>query len=184
MSGALSVGVLALIVGGLTFVDPNLTGLTGRVEPQVAGREVFLDVLPTTPATIEAPTGDVTIDIPAGAGPDLTRFYYARIEQDTAPKLPDGYIQTERVFDLSVLDELGEKVEAPRDFQEPLQITVGLVAQDVALAEGDPSLIAIQHYHEEDGWEVLPTTVDFATATATASIETVSYTHLTLPTKA
>ena len=87
VSGVLSVGVLALIVGGLTFVDPNLTGLTGRVEPQVAGPEVFLDVLPDTAATIEAPTGDVIIEIPAGATTDLTRFYYARIEQDTAPDL-------------------------------------------------------------------------------------------------
>ena len=88
VSGALSIGVLALIVGGLTFVDPALTGLTGRVEPQVEGPEVFMDVLPETTATIEAPTGDVTVNIPAGAVPELTRFYYARIEQDTAPDLP------------------------------------------------------------------------------------------------
>jgi CSLREA domain-containing protein len=180
VSGALSIGVLALIVGGLTFVDPALTGLTGRVEPQVAGPEVFLDVLPHTPATIEAPTGDVTIDIPAGALPDLTRFYYARIEQDTAPKLPDGYIQTERVFDLSVLDELGNKVETATDFQEPLLLTISLTAQDVYNSEGDPSLILIQHYHEEEGWEVLPTTVDFVTATATASIERLSIFALTV----
>jgi len=161
VSGVLSIGVLALLVGGLTFIDPALTGLTGRIEPQVAGPEVFLDVLPDTPSIIEAPTGDVTIEIPAGAVPGLTRFYYARIEQDTAPKLPDGYIQTERVFDLSVLDELGNKLETPTDFQEPLQLTVRLIAQDVYNSDGDSSLIVIQHYHEEDGWEVLPTTVDY-----------------------
>ena len=119
-----------MIVGGLTFVDPNLTGLTGRVEPQVAGPEVLLDVLPDTPATIEAPTGDVTIEIPAGATTELTRFYYARIEQDTAPKLPDGYLQTERVFDLSVLDELGNKVDGTT-FETPLELTIQLTAQDV-----------------------------------------------------
>ena len=37
VSGALSIGVLALIVGGLTLVDPALTGLTGRVGPKVEG---------------------------------------------------------------------------------------------------------------------------------------------------
>ena len=75
VSGALSIGVLALIVGGLTFVDPALTGLTGRVGPQVEGPEVFMDVLPETTATIAAPTGDVTINIPVGATTELTRFY-------------------------------------------------------------------------------------------------------------
>ncbi|SVC51219.1 uncharacterized protein METZ01_LOCUS304073, partial [marine metagenome] len=177
---ALSIGVLALIVGGLTFVDPALTGLTGRVEPQVEGPEVFMDVLPETTATIEAPTGDVTVTIPAGATAELTRFYYARIEQDTAPRLPDGYIQTERVFDLSVLDPLGEKVDEVVTFREPLELVIDLTAKDVVLSNGDPSLILIQHYHEEEGWEVLPTEVDFAAGIATALVERLSVFALTV----
>ena len=79
----------------------------------------------------------MTVEMPAGALAEPTQFYYANIEQDTAPDLPDGYIQTDRVFNLSVLDDMGEKVEGPVTFEEPLQVTVGLVAQYVALAGGD-----------------------------------------------
>ena len=40
--------------------------------------------------SIEAPTGDVSVSIPAGAVTEPTRFYYAKREEDTAPQLPDG----------------------------------------------------------------------------------------------
>ena len=171
---------MALVVGVLTLIDPTLTGLTGATEPQIAGPEVFLQVIPEAPATLESPTGDVSVEIPAGGLDQPVEFYYARIEMDTAPALPDGYVQTDRVFDLSTLDEAGERVEALVEFNLPIEMRVDLVAQDVALAGGDASLIVIQHYHPDEGWEVLPTEAVFATATATSLVERLSIFALTI----
>ena len=53
-AGVRSLGAAALVVGALTLVNPSLTGLTGGLEPQVAGPEVFMDVTPGTPTMIGA----------------------------------------------------------------------------------------------------------------------------------
>ena len=139
-----------------------------------------MEVVPDLGTTIEAPTGDIAVFIPAGAVSEPTRFYYAKIEEDTAPKLPDGYVKTDRVFDISILDDAGEKIEGPVTFDEPIEVKVGLIAQDVYLSGGDASLIVIQHYHEGEGWEELPTEVDFPRATATALVSRLSIFALTV----
>ncbi|PKB66485.1 MAG: hypothetical protein BZY81_07020 [SAR202 cluster bacterium Io17-Chloro-G4] len=84
------------------------------------------------------------------------------------------------MFDLSVLDETGEKIDTQVQLNQPVELRVSLVAQDVALAGGDASLIIVQHYHPEEGWEPLPTEVDFVTATATALTERLSIFALTV----
>ena len=99
--------------------------LAGRVESKITGPEVFLDATPGVPTTLQSPTGDVSVLIAAGVLAEPTRFRYARIEQDTVPKLPDGYVQTGHVFDLSVLDESGEMVESTVSFDEPLKSLCG-----------------------------------------------------------
>ena len=89
---------------------------------------------------------------------------------------------TDRVFDLSVT---GAAVEGgtPVELTAPITVTVALSAADIALAGGQEDNLVIQHYKGmETGWTALSTDVDFAAATASALVDSLSVFALTVVT--
>ena len=89
-------------------------------------------------------------------------------------------IGADKVFDLSLVDTDGLPLEGPVTLGQPINVKVRIDTREVALAGGDESRIAIQHYHQDEGWEVLETSVDFTSSVASAQVDSLSVFALTI----
>jgi len=118
--------------------------------------------------------------VPAGAVEQPTEFSYAALEVESVTARIDGFTLTDKVFDLSLVEVGGQAAVGPVSLERPITVKVRIDTRDVALAGGDESRIVIQHYHQDEGWEVLETTVDFASSVASAQVERLSVFALTI----
>jgi len=144
----------------LTLINPSMTGLaSGVTTPVLTGAPVVITVLPDAASTLSSPTGDVMVEVPAGAVERPTEFSYTSLEVESVPARLDGFTLTDKVFELSVMDTDGRTLEGPVTLGQPITVKVRIDTRDVALAGGDESRILIQHYHQDEGWEVLETSV-------------------------
>ena len=109
------------------------------------------------------------MELPAGVVEQPSEFSYTALDVESAPARLEGFTLTGKVFDLSLVGTSGLVT-----LGQPITVMVSIDTRDVALAGGDESRIVVQHYHEDDGWEVLETTVDFASSVASAQVERLS----------
>ena len=169
--------LLGLVFGAVTLINPSMTGLSVGV-PAPASESVMVipfDVLPDEPNTFSYPPGGVTVELPAGTVNQPTEFLYTFLDVASVPARLEGFTLTDRVFDLSLVG-----TEGPVTLGRPITVKVRIDTGDVALAKGDESRVLIQHYHQEEGWEVLETSVDFTSSVASARVERLSVFALTI----
>ncbi len=159
-----------MVFGALTLINPSMMGLAAETTvPVPAGAPVTITVLPEEPGTLSSPSGDVVVELPAGVVEQPTEFSYTALEVESVPARLEGFTLTNKVFDLSLVG-----TEGPVTLGQPITVKVRIDTRDVALAGGDESRIVVQHYHEDDGWEELETSVDFTSSVASAQVERLS----------
>ena len=153
--------VVMLFVSGIFSTD--LTGqAAGAAEPKQVTSQVLI---PEEPVVVTSTTGDVKINVPAGAVATSATLHYVPVTPVEMPPLTPGFIATKKVFDIKITDETG----SPSEITGPIKISIGLDAAIVSLADKDPSRIVIQHHNGTD-WQVLDTEVDLSTLIASAEV--------------
>ena len=174
---ALGTFVIAGGVAAALFVSGVIgTASTPPVAPENPGppEPVFVAVAPEEPAQIVSPLQDVTVYLAAGSVDEAVTLTYQTLSVQAVSALPEGYMPSDVVFDLSVSEEEASP-DGSYSFARPITITARLDPDDIAIAGGDESNVVIQHYHDSDaGWTPLPTTADFAAATAQAQVSSLS----------
>jgi len=112
--------------------------------------------------------------LPPGVVERPTEFSYTALEVESVPARLEGFTLTGKVFDLSLVGTDGLALDSPVTLGQPITVKVRIDTRDVALAGVDESRIVLQHYHQDEGWEVLETSVDFGSSVASAQVERLS----------
>ena len=167
------VGVL-FAAGVFSSTDSPAVGLVAVDSP------VTVTVTPDAPAVLVSAPGDVSVALPSGSVAGPVQLRYQPVPPDAVPALPVGFIASQKVFDLSLVPEVGGSASSV-SLLNPIDITVRLTTRDFSLAGGVASNVLIQHYDDGDKeWAALPTTVDFTTSTAQAQVDALSVFALTI----
>ena len=140
---------------------------------------VGVPVVSIGPAKLVSPQG-VTVEIQTGSVDEDVQLWYQPLFLTQIPQLPEGYVASQKLFDLSVTGAqrpAGDKFS----FVKPITITVGLSAEDAVMANGLESNVVIQHYRDSEAqWISLDTTVDFRSSVARAQVDSLSIFALTI----
>ena len=167
--------VVVAAAAGVLFASGVIGG--GSETSASAG---IVAVSPEAPAQLVSPQGDVIVDISLGSVSDAGQLHYKSVAADAVPQLPEGFIASQKVFDLSLAPAAGSSVTSVF-LLKPITITVRLTTGDLSLAGGVESNVVIQHYDDgEDRWASLVTTVDFAASTAQVGVDSLSIFALTI----
>jgi hypothetical protein len=126
-----------------------------------------------------SPDGNVTVTVPAGAVEAPVDLVYREVSPEGIPELPEGYVASQRVFDLSA-DGGQADSQGTFSFLKPITVSVALDAEDADLAGGVQTNVVIQHFKSGIGWSSLPTEVDFQTSTALCETDSLSVFALTI----
>ena len=161
------------IQSGVVGTSSAPSGAPEKLAPAPPG-PVVVAVAPDASAQIVSPLQDVTVYLGAGSVGEAVSLTYQALTVQDIPPLPEGYVPSDKVFDLSVSEEEAS-ADGSYSFMKPVSIAVRLDSEDVALARGDESNFVIQQYHASDAaWTPLPTTADFAASVARAQVESLS----------
>ena len=152
---AIGLGVGAVLVAGLLF--SGIVSGSNEAPPSssliaaapVTANPVTLD--PSSSARLVFGEGDVIVTVPAGSVESPVELGYQDVTFEDVPGLPEGYLVSSKVFDLSVA---GPQVQTGRaySFLSPITIAVSLGAEEDALAGGVQSNLVIQHFKSDEGW--------------------------------
>jgi len=128
---------------------------------------------PGTATTLISPDGKVTVSIPAIAPMETAYIFYMPGDAPAAP--PAGLAFGTSLFDLTVLDPDGVPDPAIR-FSRPITISVKYTSDDIQVAEGNPSKLALQKYDPAfQSWISLTTTFDPVAKTVRAQVSRLGF---------
>ena len=170
-------GVLGGLAGAGVFSstppvgDGNLAGNTAKV--------TSVTVVPDAPTQLVSPDSGVTVQLAAGTVDRPMVLQYRPLYVDQLPPVTEGFVATNKVFDLSLTDE-NQRNAGPLKTAQLIIITIVLDTADIALAQGGETNLVIQHYNGGSGWTQLPTTVDFVALIAQTQVDNLSIFALTI----
>ena len=149
----------------------SATSLPATAPTSIAApaQRVAIPLIPDRPARLRSPDKSVMVDVPAGSVAAGSKLSYRSLSSDEIPALPSSFRSTGKVFDLTTDTPL----------LKPINITVGISAADVLLAQKVAANIVMQH-HLEEAWTQLDTKVDFSASIATARVDHLSFFALTV----
>ncbi|MCH8226302.1 MAG: hypothetical protein IIC97_10590, partial [Chloroflexi bacterium] len=174
-----AVVVVAAVVAAAVGVLFASGVIGGGSEPSTSA-VARVSVAPGVPAQLVSPQGDVIVDLAPDAVSTPAQLVYQPVAADAVPQLPEGYIRSQKVFDLSLVPEAGSSATSV-SILNPITITVRLTTGDLSLAGGVESNVVLQHYNDGDKeWTALDTTVDFTASTARAQVDSLSIFALTI----
>ena len=152
------------------------------LDPGASASAVNTALVPDAPTQLESPSGQVNIQLGVGAVDIAGLLWYQQLVPDQVPELPEGYLISDKVFDVSITGIEGAFVR-PTSLLRPITISVRLSAEDAALAGGVDSNVVLQRFQQSDNrWEALDTTVDFRSSIARAQVSSLSIFALTIKT--
>ena len=161
-------GILVGVLFGAGILPPSSSPAL-LVEPGSSPNAVNTTVVPKAPAQL----GAGAVDTPG-------LLWYQQLAPDQVPQLPEGYLVSDKVFDVAITGTEGASVR-PTSLVRPITITVRLNAEDAALAGGVGSNVVLQKYQQNGSrWVTLDTTVDFRSSTARAQASILSVFALTI----
>ena len=177
VAGGALVGIL--FVAGI-FTPSSTPALP--LEPGASASAVNTLIIPEAPTQLESPSGQVTIQLGVGAVDIPGLLWYQQLAPDQVAELPEGYLISDKVFDVSIA-ATKEALVGPTSLIRPITITVRLSTEDAALAGGIDSNVVLQKFQLGDNrWVVLDTTVDFSSSIARAQVNSLSVFALTIKT--
>ena len=94
------VGAVAAILFLAGVLPPGSTQ-----EGELSAAAVSVAVLPSEPAQLVSVEGDVTIDLEADSVDGPVELRYQAISGPAVPPLPQGYVASQKVFDISLTGE-------------------------------------------------------------------------------
>ncbi|MCI0826037.1 MAG: hypothetical protein J4N90_14915, partial [Chloroflexi bacterium] len=129
-------------------------------------------IAPDEPAEMVTPDGDVIVQVEAGTVESYVVLRYETLFEEQIPELSLGFVATETLFDLSLVNVDPESGEDPV-LLKPITITLTLTQDVIAQAQENDLLLVILHYHDGQ-WTALETTVDFENGTAQVQVDSLS----------
>ncbi|HEX77071.1 MAG TPA: PKD domain-containing protein [Dehalococcoidia bacterium] len=120
-------------------------------------------MVPMIGGQVATPERSVVVDFPRGAVPAGTRVNIRPVDVGTIPALPTGFLVGSRAF----------TIESTAPLTQPVTITYTFNADDLALAGGDASLLALARF-DGSRWIVMPTVVDTEYFTLTCQTDQLS----------
>ena len=172
-------GILVGVLFGAGILPPSSSPAL-LVEPGSSPNAVNTTIVPEAPAQLESPSGQVTIQLGVGAVDIPGLLWYQQLAPDQVPQLPEGYLVSDKVFDVAITGTEDASVR-PSSLVRPITITVRLTAEDAALAGGVGSNVVLQKYQQSGSrWVTLDTTVDFRSSTARAQVSSLRVFALTI----
>ena len=131
-------------------------------------------VNPDRSTTLLSPDGYVRVFVERGSVTAPTVLVYTPVDAAGLPLLPEGMVAGATLFDLDAFSPAGDDVPG-LVFEPPISLTIELTAEDLRLADDDPSRLTLQHFKEAAGrWIPLETTVDSYESTITAKVDSLS----------
>jgi hypothetical protein len=133
--------------------------------PPGAGAAV---ILPNAGGEVTTADGAITLSIPPWSSDQTIQVVVEPIEIVDAPEPPPGTAYA-RAFEIVVYDAQGNRLAG--SLNEPTTVTVKYTDEDLAEVDGDPFRLKLARLDSTGNWTILPTSVNTANKTLTATVE-------------
>ena len=122
--------------------------------------EAFKEITPEKGGTVESPSGNIAVEIPAGAVPDTVGVMVKETDQSEKPDKDTLRLRLgDRATDVRVADRTGARI-AGMQLKSPARIGIKVDPKDIAKS-GKNRVLRVQEYiPETDSWREVATYVD------------------------